>query len=329
MIQADFIKKIEIYLDEHYDLESHEIFGEQGKTLTLFENIEIFFKKIFGSFEGYFFWYLHKLMKKKNLTESQLIEKANLNKNYFSMIQADDYFAIEREVFFELSVALQLNFEETNKFFRLNFKKSLHKNDKSDVIVAFFIENKIDDVFLLNETLEYFNLRNLGRKKIFSDEIKNLIEPIDDYINKNYVSDIKFSVSGDIRASELEEMFLQLDSKFEKNPQIFSDYLFNLIREKNLSEVEVYKQSHLDRRIFSKLRNEKDYMPSKKTILAIAFGMKLNLEETEELLKHGGYALSVDLKFDLIMKYFLENKIYDLFLINEILDYYEFKPICN
>lgn len=267
-------------------------------------------------------------MKKKNLTESQVLEKANLNENYFSMVRADDYFAIEREVFFELSVALQLNFEETNKFFRLNFKKSLHKNDKSDVIVAFFIENKIDDVFLLNETLEYFNLRNLGRKKIFSDEIKNLIEPIDDYINKNYVSDIKFSVSGDIRASELEEMFLQLDSKFEKNPQIFSDYLFNLIREKNLSEVEVYKQSHLDRRIFSKLRNEEDYKPSKQTILAIAFGMELKLEETEKLLKSGGYALSDEYKFDLIMKYFFENEIYDLFLINEVLDYYEFNPIC-
>lgn len=254
MIQSDFIKKIEIYLDEHYDLESHEIFGEQGKTLTLFENIEIFFKKIFGS---------------------------------------SDY-----------------------------QPRKLHKNKKRDVIIEFFIENKIDDVSLLNETLEYFNLRGLNGEKIFSAEVENLIEPIKNYIDENHKWVEKYSISSDFHKNKVHKIF-------EENKKTFSDYLFNLIREKNLSEVEVYKQSHLDRRIFSKLHNEEDYKPSKKTILAIAFGMKLNLEETEELLKHGGYALSVDLKFDLIMKYFLENKIYDLFLINEILDYYEFKPICN
>ena len=265
MIQSDFIKKIENYLDENYDLESRETFDEREKFLTLFEKIKKFFKKFFGSSDKYFFDYQ---------------------------------------------------------------SKELHKNKKRDVIIEFFIENKIDDVSLLNEILEYYHLRALNGEKIFSDEVKNLIEPIDDYINKNYVRDIKFSVSGDISASEVEEIVLQLERKFERNPKIFSDYLFNLIREKNLSEVEVYKKAHLDRRIFSKLRNEKDYMPSKRTILAIAFGMKLNLEETEELLKHGGYALSVDLKFDLIMKYFFENEIYDLFLINEVLDYYGFNPIC-
>ena len=89
-----------------------------------------------------------------------------------------------------------------------------------------------------------------------------------------------------------------------------------------MTEVEVYKKAHLDRRIFSKLRNDRSYKPSKRTILAIAFAMELNIDEAKELLENGGYYLGNFYKFDLIMIFLFENKIYDLFLVNEILDHY-------
>lgn len=153
----------------------------------------------------------------------------------------------------------------------------------------------------------------------FPAELQNLIAVLNDYINENYV-EIKFSIRGEIHE-------MQIAALLEKHGKTFGDYLRALIQEKNLSEVEVYKSAHLDRRFFSKLRNNKKYNPSKYTILSVAFGMKLNLEETLDLLNKGGYALSEYSKFDLIIKYFLENKICDLFLINEVLDYYRFKPL--
>ena len=88
-------------------------------------------------------------------------------------------------------------------------------------------------------------------------------------------------------------------------------------------DVEVYKRAHLDRRIFSKIRNEKGYMPSKKTVMAIVFAMKLDFKEANTLLARAGYFLSDARKEDVITAYFIENQIYDLYLINEVLDYYD------
>ena len=102
----------------------------------------------------------------------------------------------------------------------------------------------------------------------------------------------------------------------------FSDYLFKLIKQKNLSDVEVYKAAHLDRRIFSKIRNEKNYMPAKKTVVAIAFALKLDIHEINNLLACAVYFLSNGRKEDVIAAYFIDNRIYDLFLLNEVLDYY-------
>lgn len=321
MIQSDFIEKLENYLDEHYNLEIYKIFGESSDGLKIFDEIEFFLKKFFGSYKNRFGFYINKLMKNKDLTESQILEKTTLPEDCFSLLRSAQSLKIQREAVFNFCLALKSDFQDTNILLDLSWNKYLNTNNKRDVIIAFFIENKIDDIFLLNETLEYYNLRNLSGEKIFSDEAEKLFEPIKNYIDENYHYPVKYSIKGDFHKNKVREIL-------EDNKKTFSDYLRELIHEKNLSEVEVYKKAHLDRRIFSKLRNEKDYKPSKRTILAISFGMGLKLEETEKLLKNGGYALSDGDKFDLIIKYFFENEIYDLFLINEVLDYYNFKPIC-
>ena len=109
--------------------------------------------------------------------------------------------------------------------------------------------------------------------------------------------------------------------------ETFPQYLLDFIAERGLNEVDVYKKAQLDRRVFSKLRNEKGYMPGKNTLIAIAFGMELTLDEAEDLLKRAGYYLSDYDKTDVIAKFFLEQKIYDLFEINESLDKHGCKPL--
>ena len=107
----------------------------------------------------------------------------------------------------------------------------------------------------------------------------------------------------------------------------FPQYLLNFIAERGLNEVDVYKRANLDRRIFSKLRNQKGYMPRKRTIIAIALAMELTLDEAQNLLERGGYSLSEYSKEDVIIAFCFDNKICDLFTVNEALDHYGFKPI--
>lgn len=119
----------------------------------------------------------------------------------------------------------------------------------------------------------------------------------------------------------------KIDVLLEKFDYTFANYLRDLIKNKNMSDVEVYKKAHLDRRLFSKIRKEKNYMPSKQTILTIAVAMELNLQETGELLKFAGYSLSRGIKSDVIIAYFIENKVYDLFFINDTLEHYKLKSL--
>ena len=300
------------------------MFGECPKDINIFEKFVLYLKKKFSGFSKYgnFYYYLKKFMKEKNLTEAEVIRKTNLSENAFEILRSYEYIDFKRETVFGLCVTLKLDLNQTNMMLDLAFCNYLYADSKRDTIIAFFIENKVGDVFLMNETLKYFNVRDLGNRKNFPNEVTDLIESIDSYVEENYVSKPKFSYSGSYHAKKIEKIIEQ----HEKN---FSEYLLEFIREKNMSEVEVYKKAHLDRRLFSKLRREKNYKPSKETILAISFGMELKLSEVEELLKHGGYALSLENKFDLIIRYFFENEIYDLFLVNEVLDYYEFKPISD
>ncbi len=116
--------------------------------------------------------------------------------------------------------------------------------------------------------------------------------------------------------AELQELVAALDKPF-------SEALLHLIDERGYTDAEVYRRANLDRRLFSKIRTNSAYMPSKRTAIALAVALQLNLSETRELLARAGYALSHSQKFDVIVEYFIVNGKYDLYEINEILFQYD------
>lgn len=117
------------------------------------------------------------------------------------------------------------------------------------------------------------------------------------------------------KAMSLEDMLKQADAGF-------TETLLNLIDETGKKDSEIYKKANLSKQHFSKIRNNPDYKPTKPTALALAVALELDLEQTKDLIQRAGYALSNSSKFDLIVRYFIEQGIYDIMQINLML--YEF-----
>ena len=112
--------------------------------------------------------------------------------------------------------------------------------------------------------------------------------------------------------SGLDEVLAHLDAGF-------SETLLKLIDRSGKKDAEVYKKANVDRKLFSKIRNNPDYKPSKPTAVAFAIALELSLPETRDLIARAGYALSPSSKFDVIIEYFIMQRDYDIFKINEAL----------
>ena len=118
----------------------------------------------------------------------------------------------------------------------------------------------------------------------------------------------------------------RLDDVLGRLDEPFSATLLRLIDMKGKTDVEVYKRANLDRKLFSKIRTGKSYMPSKKTVAALAVALELSLPETHDLMGRAGFALSRSVVFDVIIEYFISRRKYDIFEINNVLFEYD-QPI--
>ncbi len=108
------------------------------------------------------------------------------------------------------------------------------------------------------------------------------------------------------------------DNKFQK-------MLFTLIDERDLKDSDVYNKVHIDRRLFSKIRSDSDYHPSKETVILLGLALELNEQEMEELLNSAAYSLPKNNVYDLIIRFCFIEGIYELTEVNNLLDSYNCK----
>lgn len=186
----------------------------------------------------------------------------------------------------------------------------------------------ISDFLLQNEMTVYIVL--YGRESV--DIGRRLAADIEEYIDDNYVELHKPRISrldepADLMLSPMpktaEGKTAMLDDLLNDLDESFRQMLFRKIDESGMTDAQCYKRANIDRKLFSKIRKDPNYKPSKATAVAFAVALELSVPEAESLLGKAGYALSRSSKFDVIVRYFLERGNYNIFEINEVLFYYD------
>ena len=157
-------------------------------------------------------------------------------------------------------------------------------------------------------------------------------EELKKFIKENYVIEKKSTILAKSLFSYNESCSCDYDnaniSDFLNNNQNNNDFqslLFNYIDKRNIKDSDVYNKVHLDRRLFSKIRNDKNYHPSKETIILLGISLELEENEIEKLLESASYSLPKNNYFDLIIRFCFINKIFNLNSINDLLEEYHCK----
>ena len=189
-----------------------------------------------------------------------------------------------------------------------------------DVVSDFLLENEMKVYIVIFDKAAY-----KISEKLFSD--------IAEYIDDNYVDEhtdyrresmrlnmpMQPIMAADMCECKAMTPDNDLDEIIKRIDESFSQMLLRKIDEKGMTDAECYKKANIDRKLFSKIRSDVHYKPSKPTAIAFAISLELSLEETEDMLKKAGFALSHSNKFDIIIEYFISKGNYNIFEINEAL----------
>jgi len=177
------------------------------------------------------------------------------------------------------------------------------------------VESYIDEHYVAEKEKRYSRRELLeAERKAFSDvDMMNVSMQMPMMADEAMA--IEEAAAAPIKAS-LDDIVGNLD-------EAFSATLLRLIDKTGKKDAEIYRRANIDRRLFSKIRSNENYAPSKSTVLAFAVALELTLDQTEDLLERAGFALSHSRKFDVIVEYFIQSRKYDIFQINEVLFSYD------
>lgn len=194
----------------------------------------------------------------------------------------------------------------------------------------------IGEFLMENDTTVYIVIFDRAAYKISGKLFSDIAEYIDDhYVDEH--TDSRRERMYRLKCLEMEESMVceesavpcvpmtvgavsgSLDDLLNDLDAGFSETLLKLIDRTGKKDSEIYKKANVDRKLFSKIRNNPDYKPSKATAIAFAIALELDLEETKDFIARAGFALSHSNKFDVIIEYFIKQKKYSIFEINEAL----------
>lgn len=206
-----------------------------------------------------------------------------------------------------------------------------------ELITDDYAEAKAAEEYALNydlgEELSNYDRRRDRRRDLYSEEEDACYEMPDEFpmaeASHSYDYPVEKSSGKSSVLKSLKPSKRTLEKLLAQKNETFSQMLLRLIKERGITNAQAYKKANQDKRLFSKIKNDKNYSPDKKTVLAFALGLELTLDETKDLLLRAGYAFSPSNNFDKVIQYCIETKEYNIFEIEIILYDLGLESLCK
>ena len=205
-------------------------------------------------------------------------------------------------------------------------KELLESVDK--YIEKYYVPGR-EDITMDKEMRSIFDvITSFRKKKAESKQSEDVEEPdVADYeIDEAAVQEFDVSSMQKIKVTNSMAATMPTNRKIDdlmgQLEETFSQRLLRMIDERGMTDAEAYNKAYVDRRHFSKIRNDVNYAPSKKVVLAFSIALELSMDEAKDLLTSAGFSLSRSSKTDIIVAYCLQNRVYDMFEVNDLLDAY-------